>query len=464
MASTREQAEAYSYANRRMSTSILRGADEARLDPRRRLNRALGSGVAVGVLAVAGFGIAGVLGAGSGPALPDRGVVVVGSSGDPYVVRDGVVHPALNLASALLVGGGEVTEIRQETLDGAPRGLPVGIPGAPDALPGAGDLVDDDWTLCATPSETGGKPTQTALYVSVPEAGPEKRTRGTAVLVEADEALWLLAEGRRYALEPAIRDMLNLPVEPVPLPREVIAAVPEGPEIAIPATGPGSGERPGTDIPFPARVGDVAHTESGGPGRRQYFAVRPDGLVPVTELVHTLLAGDAQDHEITVADAAGAPHSDERPPGDRAWPEEVPEAAELERDQPVCVSTPPGGAADDTPWQATVHLPPAMPEPAEVQAVTSSNGAPLGLLDRIYVPPGAGAVVRSTASGGSGGTYTLVTDGGTAYRFTQPDAVVRLGYTPRDTPSVPRAYVDLLPAGPVLDPQAASREQRGEDA
>ncbi|MFW6692248.1 type VII secretion protein EccB [Streptomyces sp. MAR4 CNX-425] len=463
MASTREQAEAYTYANRRMSTSILRGTDEARLDPRRRLNRALGSGVAVGVLAVAGFGIAGVLGAGSGPELPDRGVVVVGSGGDPYVVRDGVVHPALNLASALLVGGGEVTEIRQETLDEAPRGLPVGIPAAPDALPGAGDLVDDDWTLCATPSETGGAPTQTALYVSVPDAAAERGASGATVLVEADGALWLLAEGRRYALEPAIRDMLNLPVEPVPLPREVVATVPEGPEITIPGTGPGTGKRPEAALPFPARVGDLAHVETGGSGR-QHFAVRPDGLVPLTALVYTLLAGDSrQDHGISVSDAAGAPRSAERPPGNGAWPRTVPKAAEPERDQPVCVSTPPGGAPGDTPWQATVHLPPALPEPAEVRPVTSSDGAPLGLLDRIYVPPGAGAVVRSTASGGSGGTYNLITDGGTAYRFVSPEAVTRLGYEARGTPSVPRAYVDLLPTGPVLDPRTAAREQRGED-
>ena len=62
MASTREQAEAYAYENRRRTTSLIRGADEARLDPRRRLNRALSGGVAIGILIMAGFGIAGWLG------------------------------------------------------------------------------------------------------------------------------------------------------------------------------------------------------------------------------------------------------------------------------------------------------------------------------------------------------------------------------------------------------------------
>ncbi len=260
MATTREQAEAYEYAKRRMTTSLLRGTDEARRDPRRRLNRSLGSGIAVGVLVAAVFGIVGWLGGGSGPDLPNDGAVVVGDGGDPYVVQDGVVYPALNLASALLVGGGQLTEVRQGTLNEAPRGLPVGIPGAPDALPDADELVDDDWTLCATPSETGGDPVQTALYVSVPGVAAEESD--ATVLVEAEDGgLWLLAEGRRYALDQPVAELLGLREEPVPLPREVIDTVPEGPAIAVPEPRDGAGEPPSAELPFEAAVGDVAHTD-----------------------------------------------------------------------------------------------------------------------------------------------------------------------------------------------------------
>jgi type VII secretion protein EccB len=463
MVTTRELAEAYSYANRRMSTSLLRGTDEARLDPRRRLNRSLGSGVAVGVLIMAGFGIAGWLGGGSGPDLPTSGAVVVGDGGDPYVVQDGVVHPALNLTSAMLVGGGQLTEVRQETLDEAPRGLPVGIPGAPDALPDADDLVDADWTLCAVPAETGADPAETALYVSVPGVTAGEGAEATVLVETEDGGLWLLTEGRRYAVRPAIRDMLGLPVEPVRLSREIVATVPEGPEITIPEPGPGAGQEPTAGLPFDALVGDVAHTEDGGTGR-QHFVVRPDGLVPVSELVHTLLAGDAgEDHEISVSDAARAPRSEEGgdPPGDPAWPQALPVAAELERDQPVCVSTPPGSEPGDAPWRATVHLPQTMPEPEDVTPVEAAGGERLGLLDRIYVPAGSGALVRATTSAVGSGTYTLITDGGLAYPLASPDAVERLGYVPAEAPSMPTAYVSLLPSGPVLDPRAAGEEQRG---
>ncbi|MDT0341291.1 type VII secretion protein EccB [Streptomyces litchfieldiae] len=463
MATTREQAEAYAYANRRMSTSLLRGADEARLDPRRRLNRSLSAGIAVGVLVMAGFGVAGWLGGGRGPALPANGAVVVGDSGDSYVVAEGVAHPALNLASALLAGGGQLTEVRQATLDEAARGLPVGIPGAPDALPEADDLLDGDWTLCATPAETGGDPVQTALYISVPgvptgDAGGS----GPTLLVETEDGgLWLLTGGRRHAVEPAVRDLLGLLRQPVRLPAGIIATVPEGPEITIPDPGSGTGEEPAAELPFEATVGDIAHTDDNGEAR-QYYLVRRDGLVPISGLVHTLLSGEAErDHLISFSDAAQAPRSS-GDPGNPAWPQEVPEAQVLERNQPVCVSTPPGSQPGNAPWRATVHLPGTMPAPEDTVPVEAQDGGRLGLLDRIYLPAGSGTVVRAVTSAGTGGTHTLITDGGTAYPLSSPDAVERLGYDPARAPSMPTAYVDLLPVGPVLAPEAAAQEREGE--
>ncbi|WP_258038790.1 type VII secretion protein EccB, partial [Streptomyces sp. SM12] len=423
------QAEAYAYENRRRVTGLLRGADEAQHDPRRRLNRALGGGIAFGVLIMAGFGIAGWLGGGRGPQLPASGAVVVGDDGDRYVVSDNVVHPALNLASALLVGGGEVTRVRQATLDEARRGLPVGIPGAPDALPGADDLVDDPWTLCSVPAESGGAPADTALYVSVPGIAPAGgESEGATVLVRQDEELWLLTEGRRYALSESIRDILELRrTEPVDLPAEIIATLPEGPALTIPEAGAGAGDTPEAALPVDAVVGDLAHTESGG--APQFYVVRPGGLVSVSELVHTLLLpGAGTDHVLTAADAARAPRADEAAPGDRAWPDALPSAEQPARNQPVCVSTPPGGEPGDAPWQATVHLPRTMPTPTGVTAVTAGDAERLGLLDRIYVPAGSGAVVRATTSAAAGGTYTLVTDSGFAYPFTSPEAVERLRY------------------------------------
>ncbi|MGD9483848.1 type VII secretion protein EccB [Streptomyces sp. TRM70308] len=465
MATTREQAESHAYENRRQTTSLLRGADEALHDPRRRLHRSLAGGVAVGILIMAGFGIAGWLGGGDGPDLPGNGAVVVSGSGDRYVVSDGTVHPALNLSSALLVGGGKLTEVRPDALADAPRGLPLGIPAAPDALPGAGDLSDDPWTVCAVPATDGRADARTHLYVGVPGAAPPPARRGprasaTVLTRSPGNTLWLLAEGRRYRLAEGIGDALGLQrAERVPLSDTLLATVPEAPAISTPDNPRGAA--PNAPLPVPAAVGDLAHSDLGGVNP-QYYLVRPDGLVSVSELVYTLLrTTEVTEHELTPAQAASAPRSGDRPPGDPAWPERLPEATAPDRNQPLCVTTPPGSAPGDAPWEATVHLPERLPEPPGLAPVAPADGSALGELDAVYVPPGRGAVVRATASAGTGGTYTLVTDGGTAYAFASPEAVERLRYTPGEAPAVPKSYVALLPHGPVLDPRAAAVEHRG---
>ncbi len=150
---------------------------------------------------LAGFGVAGFLGAGRGPALPDSGGVLVAGSGDRYVVVDGRLHPALNLASALLVGGGKIAEVRPSVLDGLPRGLPIGIPDAPDALPPPDRLTTQPWTVCAVPSGAATLPPQVTLRVGAPEPTAGVLDAGQAVLaIGPDRVLWMLNQGRRYRL------------------------------------------------------------------------------------------------------------------------------------------------------------------------------------------------------------------------------------------------------------------------
>ena len=48
MATTKEQAEAYGYEGRRQATTLVTGQDEARTDPRRRINRVTAAGVLIG--------------------------------------------------------------------------------------------------------------------------------------------------------------------------------------------------------------------------------------------------------------------------------------------------------------------------------------------------------------------------------------------------------------------------------
>ncbi|ORT60540.1 type VII secretion protein EccB [Streptomyces sp. CB03238] len=465
MATTREQAESHAYENRRQVTSLIQGRDEAQHDPRRRLNRALAGGSALAVLAMAGFGTAGWLGAGSGPDLPGDGAVVVSGSGDRYVITDGVAHPALNLSSALLVGGGkEPVKVRAEALDAAPRGLPVGIPAAPDALPPADRLSTAPWTVCTVPAHSGSSAARTELFVSVPDAAPSGAARSATVLVSApDKELWLLTEGRRHALSPAMRDALGLQrAEPAPLSDDILATVPEGPAIEAPEPPPAAGDAPGASgLPDGAAVGDLVTGDPKGP-HPQYYQVRRDGLLAVSALTYAVLRTDSGvEHMLSAADLARASRSEESDPGQDAWPEQLPRAEEPARDQPVCVSTTPGGASGDAAWQATVHLPAQLPRPQGLKPVAAADSAALGELDRLYIPAGRGALVRAATATGPGGTHTLITDSGTAYPLSSADAVKRLRYDPDASRTVPKSFVRLLPEGPVLDPEAAAEEHTG---
>jgi type VII secretion protein EccB len=458
VASTKEQAEAYNYEGRRQATSLMTGRDEARTDPRRRLNRVTAGGVLIGILVMAGFGIAGFLGAGRGPGLPDSGAVLVAGSGDRYVVVDGRLHPALNLVSALLVGGGRSVQVRSGVLDALPRGLPIGIPDAPDALPPPDRLTADPWTVCAVPSGAATLPPQVTLRVGAPEPTAGPVGDGQAVLATGpDGVLWMLSQGRRYRLldNAAVR-LVGARTSPLPLPGPLLDLLPEGPPIAVPDVGRTGSAVPG--LPSALVTSDVVRVGAGGTG--QSFVVLADGLAPVSELTAALLvAAGAAEVPVDPAGVSTAPRSRVRAVGDPGWPEVVPQPVGPQRDQPLCLSTTPGAPAGDAPWTVRMSLPGAVLGPGEQPVYT--RGPVPGVVDRVTVPRGAGALVRATTASGGDGALTLVTDSGLRFAVPTPDAAVRLRYDPAAAPAVPAPFVALLPAGPALDPEAAAREFTG---
>jgi type VII secretion protein EccB len=460
MATTREQAEAYNYEGRRQATSLMTGEDEARRDPRRRINRVTAAGVLVGVLVMAGFGIAGFLGAGRGPGLPESGAVLLSGTGDRYVVIEGRLHPALNLASALLVGGGSTTQVRASRLDSLPRGLPVGIPDAPDALPQSQRLTDAPWTVCAVPSGAPTLPPDVTVEIGIPEPTVGRIEPGTAVVaVSGDGTPWLLHDGRRYRLVDNAPVLLGLQAAvPVRLPDPLLDLLPEAAPIALPAVP--DRDAPVEGVPSEWVAGDVVRVVAGGT-LRQSFAVLGDGLSPVSDLTAALLIASGG-HEVTASPAAAsaarqssAPH-----PGRRDWPEVVPRIVGPERDQPLCFSTTPGDPAGDAPWTVRMSLPGVVVDPGHEPVYSTAGDAP-GVVNQVVVPRGAGALVRASSASGGDGALTLVTDSGQRYAVPTADAAVRLRYDPAAAKAVPAPFVRLLPAGPALDPEVATREFTG---
>ena len=460
MATTKEQAEAYDYEGRRQATSLMTGRDEARNDPRRRLNRVTAAGVLIGVLVMAGFGIAGFLGAGGGPALPQSGAVLVAGSGDRYVVVDGRLHPALNLASALLVGGGTLAQVRPGVLDTLPRGLPVGIPEAPDALPAPERLSAAAWTVCAVRSGATTLPPEVTVRVAAPAPEVGVVDDAHAVLVSGpDDTVWMIDGGRRYRrAAAAARRVGRGRATPLPLPAEILDLVPEAPPIAAPRIdGAGDGA---TGVPRSWVVSDVVRVQAGD-ARRESFAVLPDGVAPISEFTAALLVSAGSTEVATDPATAGtARRSRVGRLGDPGWPEVVPQPVGPQLDQPLCLSTTPGDPAGDAPWVVRTSLPKVVLGPGE-QPVFSGQGHTSGGVGQVVVPRGVGALVRATTASGGDGTLTLVTDSGQRFAVPTPDAAARLRYDPTAAKSVPAPFVQLLPAGPALDPERAAREFTG---
>ncbi|MFD9888488.1 type VII secretion protein EccB [Amycolatopsis sp. NPDC059027] len=459
MASTKDHVEAYAYEGRRQATSLLTGSDRAGADPRRRLNRTTAGSLVVAVLAATGFGVAGLLGAGSGPAVPDSGAVLVKGDGGRYVAVNGVLHPALNLTSALLVGGGQVTEVRPDALGSRPRGLPVGIPNAPDALPQQGKLSAEPWTACTTSSAAPGSRTDLVIGPAPAEGrlGPDD----ALVVRYPDGRQWLLMQGRRFALDTTTQARLGLQLaSPVSLPPEVLATVPEGPRIDMPQVA-AKGTSPSRPIPgVPGVVGDLVHSSSAGLGD-QYYVVEPDGLRAITPFVFLLLASSgARSVDVGPAVTSAAPVANVTAPGASGWPERKPKPVEVTPGRPVCFSTGPGAAPGKAPWQLDVSVPAAVPG-VDVAPVAVTGGDTPGVLRSVRIPPGRGALVKAASSAGQDGAYTLVTDAGQRYALPGADAVHRLRYDPAAVKNVPAPFVNLLPSGPVLDPEAAQREFPG---
>src|SRR4051794_38887224 len=141
MASRRDQLHSYQFMNQRViSAFVMRETDPAQ-SPLRRGIGALFGGLMVAVLIGATFGIIGIVTrVGADQWQSEGSVVVERESGASFVYLQGKLNPTLNFASAKLAAGRpnpQVFRIAAKSLAQAPRGVTIGIPGAPASLPEA---------------------------------------------------------------------------------------------------------------------------------------------------------------------------------------------------------------------------------------------------------------------------------------------------------------------------------------
>ncbi|WP_329191357.1 type VII secretion protein EccB [Streptomyces sp. NBC_01435] len=465
--SRKDQVQAHLYVMGRLSSGLLRDDPDSPDTPTARTWRGVRWGALVVALACVVTVLYGLIKPGGGTSWQTPGaLVVVKDTGARYLNVGGTLHPVLNEASARLVAGDRMTveQAVSASLADAPRGAPIGIVGAPDGLPeapGAGM-----WAVCAG-AQPAGAAGDTGPLTSVVVGGPAESGDGLGsdrgVLVTAPgEGQQLVWNGRRFRVDTRHGTAAALGwagVSPVPVSASFLTALDAGPALAPPEIADRG--RPGPRLAGGAtRIGQLF--SAGG----QHYVLRTDGLAPLTGLAQRLLHGDPR----TQDQAYGGRAVTERPvgPSDLAahqapasaaqqlaagLPPSAPKVSPVDpaREQ-VCARVTPLADGHTT----TVALVPAAEVPGSAPGVQPGVTAACAPVDRTWVRPGTGVLVRARSSAGTGNSLYLVSDSGVSYPITAA-GLKQLGYSQGAAVDVPGRLLSLLPSGPVLDPAAISK-------
>ncbi|WP_431729737.1 type VII secretion protein EccB [Verrucosispora sp. TAA-831] len=450
MPSRQDQLHSYQFTLQRVVAAlVMRETDPVR-SPMRRLAGAALASVLVAVVGLGAFALYGLFTGGGATWRDTAAVIVEKESGARFVYREQRLHPVRNYASALLIVGADQPRtvlVSRRSLDGVPRGVPLGIGDAPDSLPDTGRLTTAPWTVCSSVSTPAGpeRPHSTLLIGS---GGDDGRPLGAyGLLLRApDGALHLLWQQRRHLVRDTDRVLAALAAtraRAVPVAAALLNAVPAGADLK-PLEIPGLGDR--AVRVTGARVGDVLVVRNPG-GGRQYAVVLRDGLAGITELQAALLlarTGQREPDPVSLGRFAALPQLDDLTPNGPGAPPEVPPRLTAEDTSTLCVRV-----GDDT-GPVDLRLGVRTPEPVGVPHRAT------GAADQVSVEPGRGAVVESVAApGATGGAISLVTDLGRRYVLADAAVPAMLGYGEVRPVRLPAGVVDLVPAGAPLDPEAA---------
>lgn len=480
MQSKRDQVQAHSFIMSRLTSGMLLADPDAADSPLGRTTRGFLVGILVAVMVSAGAFVFGLLVPGGKTSWKTSGGLIVNKdTGGRYLYLDGRLRPVRNYASAKLLGGSDLkaTDVGTASLRDTPVGVPVGIPGAPDNIPAAGDLDSGAWQVCSTVVTTvnqqGGARTPTPLTSVVAgsaEAGEGLGTGQGVVVTGPDKTSYLVWQGSRLKLDKATGAALSLGYGSV-APRTVTAAfldaLVSGPALVPPAVPGRGGDGPRMEGNA-SKVGQVFQVRVPG-STAQYYLLREEGLVPLTDTAAALALGDPATREkayggdspraaVLGADALKqhlAPGSEGTSPATDGLPEAPPKAVDVPAGASACARVEPGTGGGTR--VTTVLVPTGLLAP--VAQVSGAEVAQACLrVDAVIVRPGHGALVRALGAGGTtvGDTTYLVGDTGAKYRVPTADALSALGYQESQIRALPSPLLAMLPTGPDLDPKAAS--------
>ncbi|HZA10655.1 type VII secretion protein EccB [Mycobacterium sp.] len=298
---SRLQVSAHFFWQRRNSAALSHHGVRLEYDPEQRRRAALILGFTFAVLAVAlmfilsWFKPAGQVG--NSTILADR------DSGAVYVLVDGRLHPALNLASARLIAGqaANPTFVKADQLTQYPQGPTVGIVGAPTAMPiRMGDW--SQWAVCdaapaATPTASAAPaPVVTAIAGQLAVGGRSAPlTMPDAILGAHGGKTYVIWDGRRSEIDLSNKAVaLALGVDstgsaPVPLSTALFDALPATDPLTSPAI-PGAGGPSPWDIAPGVVIGSVLSVRDLQPGAGDaFYVLLPNGVQRISPFVASLL-------------------------------------------------------------------------------------------------------------------------------------------------------------------------------
>lgn len=455
MATRRDQLQSYQFMTQRVISAFVMRETDPQQSPLRRGIGALFGGLMVAVLVAAGVGIYGLLTKVGGESWRKPGSVVVEKeNGATYVYLDGRLHPTLNYTSALLaVGrpGAPVARVSSATLAGVPRGVPMGIPNAPDSLPAVKEQTGLPWSVCSASNPDGSGQAATGVTLALSVTPSAATGIGDGGLLVKDAALgmeYLVWHGRRHLVqEPRVLvPALFGAVTPAPVGTSWLNALPAGMDLAaLPIT---NREKRSDAVPG-RRNGDLLVAQTGsGP---QHYLVLADGVAPITPVQQVILSGrfGHQPIEVPVSEVTSLPTSDQLPQAasNGQPPATPPHLVTVDRGQQICAVTRESGS----PPELTVGGAVPGAERATPTGSVSPDGIPLA--DQILAPAGRITVLKAL---GSPGSYSIVTDLGIRYPVPSAAALALLGYPAEGALDVPPSLILLIPTGPSLDPRAAT--------
>lgn len=469
-----EQVSGWRFLSHRLSVAVGRRTVRLIHDPSKNNSAALLVSAVIAVLIV---GLCFVLGffnrtgqIGGSRVLADR------TSGGLYVDVGGVLHPALNLASARLITGSAdnpkmvpLDEIRKY-----PIGPTVGIVGAPNDLAVRAPKTSG-WALCDRLGSAGSKVTPKVIVISgLPQLGDwaSELTSPRAVLMSYGPNVYVVTDGHRSQIDLADRAVtlaLGLPggdLHPSAMSRALFEALTPTAPLQVPAV-PGHGEPVWyASAQLPVVSGSVIRVADAS-GDPQFFVALPGGVQMVSQTVATMIrdagiAGGAQEISVPGQVVAAVPQVkgfdlSMYPPGRLQL---VDKAAE-----PVtCVAWRKG--AGEAQARVSVITGRRLPIPMgdEARLVRLVN-AGTQIADEVYIGADSGNFVQVTGvdpASPRDESLWLISDNGVRFGVVTAgqgeDQTLRaLGFDHKPTPA-PWAVIHWLPAGPALSRAAALTE------